>query len=251
MKNNIAVITLNRPHVANALSSELLQRLNEIIHEINQNPLIYCTILTGATDHVFCSGADLKERNNMTEEQVIASVQQIGRTVTNLEQMRMPVIAALNGIAYGGGLELTLGCDLRIAAKHIKVGLTETSLAIIPGAGGTQRLARLVGVGQAKRLIFTARSISATEALHIGLVEQVVSANKLLPEAINIAESIVSNGPIALVQAKIAINQGIQTDLTTGLAIEHECYQQTIHTADRLEGLQAFADKRKPIYRGK
>lgn len=250
IKDHIAIITLNRPEAANALSSELLQAFNKIIQEIDQNHSIYCTILTGSNYRAFCAGADLKERKGMSDEQVIATVRQIGATVTNLEKMHMPVIAALNGVAYGGGLELALGCDLRMMADHAKVGLTETSLAIIPGAGGTQRLTRLIGLGQAKRLVFTAVPIHADEALRIGLVEEVVKADKLLLTAIEMAEKIASNGPIALYQAKIAMNQGIQTDLTTGLAIEYLCYQQTIHTADRLEGLQAFAEKRKPKYKG-
>lgn len=245
------MITLNRQASANSLSSEMLYKLNEIIHKINQNSLIYCTIITGVSERVFCGGADLKERKNMSEEQVLATVREIGVTVTNLEQMRMPVIAALNGVAYGGGLELALACDLRIAAEHIKIGLPETSLAIIPGAGGTQRLARLIGLGQAKRMIYTAQPITAEEALNIGLVEKKVCSDKLLSEALHMAESIISNGPIALKQAKIAIDQGVQTDLKAGLAIEHQCYQKTIHTQDRLEGLQAFADKRRPNYIGK
>lgn len=251
MREHIAIVTLNRPHAANALSTELIKILNETIKKIAHNHKIYCTIITGANGRAFCAGADLKERLKMTDEQVVITVQEIGTMVTNIEQLPMPVIAAVNGAAFGGGLELALACDFRIAADHIKLGLTETSLGIIPGAGGTQRLTRLIGLGQAKKMIFTALPIHAKEALQIGLVEGVVKSSDLLSKAINLAENIAKNGPIAIRQAKIAINQGIQTDLATGLSIEHESYQQTIHTEDRLEGLQAFQEKRKPNYKGK
>lgn len=251
MKEHIAVITLNRPNAANALSIEMIQTLNQTIEKIAQNPSIHCTVITGAQDRAFCAGADLKERLSMTDEQVITTVQAIGEMVTNIEQLPIPVIAALNGAAFGGGLELALACDFRVAADHITLGLTETSLAIIPGAGGTQRLTRLIGPGQAKRLIFTALPIQAVEALQIGLVEKVVKPTDLLGETIQLAEKIAENGPIAMRQAKIAINTGIQTDLATGLSVERESYQQTIHTEDRLEGLRAFQEKRKPNYKGK
>lgn len=250
VKDHIAVVTLNRPEAANALSTELIQTINATIEKIAQNPMVYCTIITGANDRVFCAGADLKERKKMTDNQVLTAVQEIGKMITKIEQLPMPVIAALNGVALGGGLELALACDLRIAADHIKVGLTETSLAIIPGAGGTQRLTRLIGLGQSKKLIFTALPIHAKEALQIGLVEDIVKSTDLLAKAIKLAEKIAKNGPIAIRQAKIAVNQGIQTDLVTGLSIEHESYQQTIHTEDRLEGLRAFQEKRKPNYKG-
>ncbi|HLS60055.1 MAG TPA: enoyl-CoA hydratase [Virgibacillus sp.] len=248
--DHIAVITLNRPESANALSTTLLNELTTMIGEINQNKEIRCTILTGAKDKAFCAGADLKERQGMSDDDVVATVTYIGETMTQIEQMEMPVIAALNGVAFGGGLELALACDVRIAAKHADVGLTETSLAIIPGAGGTQRLTRLVGLGQAKKMIFTANRISAMEALDIGLVEQVVDKDDLYEEAIQLASQIISNGPIALKLAKQAINQGFETDLKTGLSIEQQCYRQTIPTQDRLEGLQAFQEKRKPKYIG-
>ncbi|MEC5422570.1 enoyl-CoA hydratase [Virgibacillus sp. C22-A2] len=248
---HVAVITLNRPEAANAMSKALLDKLNEIINEVNDNTSVYCTIITGAYEKAFSAGADLKERNGMSDEQVIAAVRYIGDTVTAVEEMKMPVIAALNGVAFGGGLELALACDLRIAATHANIGLTETSLAIIPGAGGTQRLTRLIGLGQAKRLIYTAERVTADEALKIGMVEQVVEYNELLKTAVQLANKIAGNGPIALEQAKTAINKGIQTDLSTGLALEHLCYKETIPTSDRKEGLEAFREKRKPIYKGK
>lgn len=248
--DHIALITLNRPGAANALSAALLHDLNEVIDRVNHNRHIYCTIITGAGEKAFCAGADLKERRGMTDNQVISAVRDIGQTATNIEQMTMPCIAALNGAAFGGGLELALACDFRIAANHSKMGLTETSLAIIPGAGGTQRLPRTIGISQAKRLIYTAKRIDASEALNIGLVEKITDQMVLLESVKEIAHSIIKNGPIALQQAKSAINQGLQTTIEEGLEIEHRHYVKTIPTQDRMEGLAAFQDKRKPIYKG-
>ncbi|WP_156289165.1 enoyl-CoA hydratase [Oceanobacillus salinisoli] len=248
---NIAVITLNRPEAANALSKPFLQSLSEKLSQIQKNPSIHCAIITGTGTKAFCAGADLKERKEMSEKQVVEAVQYIGETVTAIENLRMPVIAALNGTAVGGGLELALACDLRIAASHVNLGLPETSLAIIPGAGGTQRLARLIGLGQAKRLIYTAKPITAQEALDIGLVEEIADKEVLLQTALTLARTIAKNGPIALKQAKIAINKGIETDMSTALTIEHLAYLETIPTLDRQEGLQAFREKRTPSYQGK
>lgn len=248
-KNHIAIVTLNRPEAANALSIAMLDQLNKVIEQIHNNKAIYCTIITGASNKVFCAGADLKERKGMSEEEVIDTVSYIGNTISNIENLNMPVIAALNGVAFGGGLELALACDFRYVAKHASMGLTEASLAIIPGAGGTQRLTRLIGIGQAKRLIFTAERISAKEALSIRLVEKVFPGETLLDETIKTAAKIAENGPIALEQAKLAIRKGIDVSLRDGLALEHQCYKETLYTKDRLEGLQAFAEKRKPIYK--
>lgn len=250
IQNHISTITLNRPEAANAMSTELLNELNQVLDLVDANQDSFCTIITAKGEHAFCAGADLKERQLMTDPEVVQAVRYIGKTVSRVEGMRMPVIAAINGAAFGGGLELALACDLRIAAEHVKVGLTETSLAIIPGAGGTQRLPRLIGLGKAKRLIYTAQSITAHEAEKFGIVDEVVSSSKLLNESMKIAESITANGPIALEQAKLAINHGVETDLVTGLEIEHLAYQKTIPTKDRKEGLQAFSEKRKPIYKG-
>ncbi|WP_430785715.1 enoyl-CoA hydratase [Virgibacillus flavescens] len=250
LDDHIALLTLNRAESANALSKALLDELNIYVKKIDQDPTVYCTIITGAGEKAFCAGADLKERKGMNEDQVIDAVRYIGETVSNIAKMKMPVIAAMNGVAFGGGLELTLACDIRIAVDSTKFGLTETSLAIIPGAGGTQRLTRLIGLGQAKRLIFTGMPVSAEEALNIGLVEQLAVQDNLQEEAVAFAKQIAKNGPIALKQAKTAIDKGIQTDLDTGLKIENECYRETIPTADRLEGLAAFKEKRKPVYKG-
>ncbi|RDW17733.1 enoyl-CoA hydratase [Oceanobacillus chungangensis] len=249
--DHIAIITLNRPEAANAMSNSLLHQLNQILQKVNEDTAINATIITNAGEKAFCAGADLKERKNMTNEQVIETVAYIGKTVNAIEHLRMPVIAAINGAAYGGGLELALACDIRIASQDTKLGLTETSLAIVPGAGGTQRLPRLVGLGHAKRLIYSAKPITAAEALNIGLVEQIFKKENLLNEAIKLAESIAANGPIAIEQAKLAINTGMQTNLLSGLAIEHEAYKKTIPTEDRLEGLHAFSEKRRPRYQGK
>lgn len=250
-EDHIAIITLNRPEAANAMSKQLLTELNACVRKINQDNTIRCVILTANGEKAFCAGADLKERKGMNDEETIEAVRFIGEAVTNVEQLHMPIVAAINGVAFGGGLELALACDLRIAVDSAKMGLTETSLAIIPGAGGTQRLARLIGLGQAKRLIFTAKPVTAQEALDIGLVEQVSPADELLDRALELAKTIAQNGPIALRQAKTAIYQGSQTDLATGLQIEHLCYKETIPTHDRGEGLTAFKEKRKPVYTGK
>ncbi|WP_100010851.1 enoyl-CoA hydratase [Lentibacillus sediminis] len=247
---HIAVITLNRPQAANAMSLALLEELEEAFSNAAEDPTIYCAILTGAGEKAFCAGADLKERKGMSDKEVIKAVRQIGNVAAAAENLPVPLIAAINGAAFGGGLELALACDIRIARIDAKMGLTETSLAIIPGAGGTQRLPRLIGIGQAKRLIFSAKPVDAAEALRLGLVEQLSERETLLEEAIKLAETIAANGPIALRQAKIAINQGMQTDIHTGLSIEHLSYKETIPTTDRQEGLAAFKEKRKPDYKG-
>lgn len=249
--NHIGLITLNRPESANAMSRKLLVELNEQITKLNQDPAIRCVILTGGGIKAFCAGADLKERNDMSETEVIETVQLIGETVSNIEAISVPTIAVINGVALGGGLELALACDNRIAADDISVGLPETSLGIIPGAGGTQRLARLIGIAQAKRLIFTAKPITSSEAYTLGLVEEIVERHRLLKTALDYAHTIASNAPIAVKQAKKAINNGMNASLTDGLKVEHAAYKQTIDTEDRIEGLKAFAERREANYVGK
>jgi len=250
-ENGIVTLTLNRPEVMNSFNFELLHRLRDRIGLIRSQPEVRVVLITGAGEKAFCSGADLKERAGLAPEQVKEFIFTIRNLFTAIEQLNKPVIAAINGVALGGGTELALACDIRVAATSATMGLTETRLAIIPGAGGTQRLPRLVGRGKAKELIFTGRRVEAAEALAIGLVNRVCPPDALMPECRRMAETICEAGPIAIEQAKHAINYGLETDLATGLAIESAAYWVTIPTEDRLEGLAAFREKRKPVYKGK
>ena len=182
---------------------------------------------------------------------VLPFVQGIRASFSDLERLPMPVIAAMEGAAFGGGLELALAADLRVAGAEAKMGLVETALAIIPGGGGTQRLPRLIGAARAKELIFTARRLGAEEAGRLGLVNRVVPAGQALEVALGLAREILPNGPVAVRMAKQAINQGQDLDLVDGLALEEACYARVIPTEDRLEGLAAFREKRKPQYKGR
>lgn len=250
LNDGVAVITISRPDVYNALNFNTLVELRKCVEEIHHDKSCRVVIITGAGEKAFCSGADLKERATLTEQEVRKFIFTIRETFTSIEKLPMPVIAAINGLALGGGTELALACDLRIASETAVMGLTETSLAIIPGAGGTQRLTRLVGPGRAKELIFLAKRINATEAFDYGMLNKVVPAEQLMSTAVEWANEIKSKGPIAITQAKFAINMGSEVDLATALAMESKAYEVCIPTKDRMEGLTAFKEKRKPIYRG-
>ena len=250
-ENGVVTLTLNRPEVMNSLNFELLHRLRERIDQVRFRREVRVVVITGAGEKAFCSGADLKERAGLAPDQVKEFIYTIRNLFTAIEQLNKPVIAGVNGIALGGGTELALACDIRIAAATASLGLTETRLAIIPGAGGTQRLPRLVGRGKAKELIFTGRRVDAAEALGIGLANQVCPPEELIEACRRMAAMICETGPIAIEQAKYAINHGLETDIATGLAIESAAYWVTIPTEDRLEGLAAFREKRKPVYQGK
>ncbi|WP_353855588.1 enoyl-CoA hydratase [Bacillus sp. Bos-x628] len=247
----IGIMTLNRPEKANSLSVAMLQEINGIIQEVKHNQKIRCLLITGAGAKVFCAGADLKERRKMSEEEAKQAVLTIQQTFTAIESLPIPVIAVINGHALGGGLELALACDLRIARAEARLGLPETGLAIIPGAGGTQRLPRLIGIGKAKELIFTGASLRAEEAIQIGLIEHISSKDTLFQDSLTLARQITNNGPIALKEAKRAIQSGLDHDIHTGLAKEYEAYLRLLHTQDRIEGLRAFQEKRMPHYTGK
>ena len=251
VEDSIAILTLMRAEAANALSIQMMHEINEALETIQYDRSIRVVIVTGDGEKAFCAGADLKERNGMSEEQVRKTVALIGKTISHFETLAQPVIAALNGVAFGGGLELALACDIRIASSNVKLGLTETALGIIPGAGGTQRLPRLIGVGKAKELIYTARRLCADEAFTYGIVEHVVAPQQLLAQAKALATEMAKNAPLSLIQAKTAINQGMQTDIATGLQIESLAYSRLLYTEDRLEGLKAFQEKRSPVYSGK
>jgi enoyl-CoA hydratase/carnithine racemase len=250
-RDGIVLLTLNRPAVMNAFNFELLHRLGDEIEAIRFRSDVRVVMITGAGEKAFCSGADLKERACLSPPDVKRFIFTIRNLFSAIENLNKPVIAAINGIALGGGTELALACDIRVASDTASMGLTETRLAIIPGAGGTQRLPRLIGPGKAKELIFTGRRVDASEALNIGLVNHLCGRDTLMAECRKIADMICESGPIAVEQAKYAITHGLETDLQTGLAIESAAYWVTVPTEDRLEALAAFKEKRKPVFKGK
>ncbi|CAN2041438.1 putative enoyl-CoA hydratase/isomerase YngF [Candidatus Magnetomoraceae bacterium gMMP-15] len=245
------ILTLNRPKLMNSFNFAMLRALKDEVEKAHFDPEIRVLVITGSGEKAFCAGADLKERITLSEQQVREFIHTIRNLFSFIEILNKPVIAAVNGVALGGGTELSLACDIRIASSKAVMGLTETRLAIIPGAGGTQRLPRLIGRGKAKELIFTGKRVDAEEALKIGLVNKVCPPEKLLDECLEMANEICQAGPIAIQQAKYAINYGLETDINTGMAIESNAYWVTIPTEDRLEGLAAFREKRKPVYKGK
>lgn len=250
VKDHIAYVTVNRPDVLNVFDYNTLVRLGEIVDELRTNKDVRVVIFTGAGEKAFSAGADLKERKTLTEAQVRRNVYKIRTVFNEIANLPQPTIAAVNGHTFGGGFELMIACDLRVAVKGAKMGLTELKWAIIPGGGGTQRLPRLIGETKAKELIFTAKVLTAEEWYELGLLNRVVERDELMQECEKLAGEMMENGPIALQQAKFAINNGLNVDLQTGLEIEAKAYEITIPTKDRVEALQAFAEKRKPVFRG-
>lgn len=249
-RNQMLIVTINRPDRMNALDRTTLSEGAKFIKDLHFDNETRVVILTGTGNKAFCAGADLKEREGMSMGEVRKYIRTIRNTFTDIENLPMPVICAINGIALGGGLELALACDIRIASENAKLGLTEVTLGIIPGGGGTQRLPRLIGRGKAKEMLLLGQRISAQEALDIGLINRIAAEDKLMDAAIEMAEKIVNNPPIAVQQAKIAVNHGMEVDLAEGLEIESESYEVCIPTKDRLEALAAFKEKRKPVFKG-
>jgi len=254
-EHGIAILNLNRVDRKNALGKQLSKELVEELEMLSkQAARIRVMILRSLVPGIFCAGADLKERLDMREDEVAKASGLNRDNFALLADLPFPTIAAIDGHALGGGLEMSLACDLRVAATGAKLGLVETRLAIIPGAGGSQRLPRTVGVAKAKELIFTGCMIDAWEACKIGLinyaVEQNCRGNASFEKSLSLAKDIAQNGPIALKAAKEAIDKGIENSLSKALEIEGECYQKVIPTRDRIEALEAFVSKRKPRYEG-
>lgn len=249
--NSIAKIILNRPSVLNALNYPLLLDLEKIIGNIKTNRNIRAVIITGSGEKAFCVGADLKERLTLSNLEVIRNLNKMNELFCSIEKLPQITICSMNGHALGGGLELALACDFRIASNHALIGFPETSLGIIPGAGGTQRLSRLIGVSKALQLIISAKKISSQEALLSGIVTEVVPQEKLNTAVNQFISTFINNAPIALEQAKFAVKVGASLDLQSGLAIERKAYEATLSTEDRLEALKAFNEKRKPTFKGK
>lgn len=248
----LAIWTLDRPDRRNALSRAAVREIGRLSREAARDGELRAVILTGAGDQAFCAGADLKERQGMNEEDVRDFLSLYRVSFRDLDGLPIPTIAAINGVAFGGGLELALACDFRVAAETAEIGLTETSLGIIPGAGGTQRLVRAIGAAKAKELIVFARRLKAQEALALGVVNQVAaSGQSALDAAIAMAQPLLTAAPIAIAAAMEAVDGASDLSLEEGLSLERACYERTLVSADRLEALAAFAAKRKPVFSGR
>jgi len=251
VRGTTAWVTLNRPEVRNALSRQLNLTLAEIASGFEQRDELRAIVITGAGDKAFCAGADLKERRGVSAAETGPYLNAIAGAINEWGRVRKPTICAMNGSAYGGGLELAMACDFRILVEGAEVGLTEVRLGIMPGAGGTQRLPRLVGEARAKELIMLGRRISAARALEIGLVHQVVPRAGLEAAVEAMLGELAGCAPRSVQAAKSAIEQGYGKPLDEALAIEGEHYEVTLYSEDRDEGLAAFAQGRPPQYQGR
>lgn len=246
-----AIVTLNRPQRMNALSRTLIAEIGAVFTALGAERDVRVIILTGSGEKAFCAGADLKERQGMSEDDVRALLTEYRASFGAVDHCPKPVVAAINGVALGGGFELALACDLRVSTPGAVVGLPETSLAIIPGAGGTQRLARLVGPGRAKELILLARRLSAHEALPLGLVTALANPGEsVLAAAKRVSTPLAQGAPIAFAAAMEAVDGGADLTLEEGFLLEARCYEKTLSSRDRREALAAFNEGRKPVYLG-
>ncbi len=250
-KNGIGTLTINRPKNLNALNKEVLEELTQVLKAIEKDEDIHVLIVTGAGEKAFVAGADIKEMKdkNAIEGRDFSTLG--NAAFSQLENLRQPTIAAVNGFALGGGCELAMSCDIRIGSVNAKFGQPEVGLGITPGFGGTQRLSRLVGLAKAKELIYTARTINANEAMSIGLLNQLVEAADLTAEAEKMAQAIMKQSPLAVEASKKAINRGYEMDLVHGLEMEAEMFGALFATEDQKEGMTAFTEKRKAAFKRK
>ena len=249
--DKVGVITMNRPDALNAMNTQMMRELRDCFMQFYIDPnQAACLIITGSGERGFCTGADLKERKGMTDEtwrQQHAIVEQMVRAIIDCP---VPVIAAVNGHAYAGGLEIALACDFVYAAEHARFALTEVTLGIMPGAAGTQNLPRAVGVRRAKEIILTGAPFSAIDGLAWGMINKVVPGAELGAEALAVARRIAANAPVSVRQAKKSMDKAGDLGRADGYAFEIEAYNRTVVTADRQEGINAFNEKRKPVYKG-
>ncbi len=249
---HVLKVTLNRPEAANSLNTEMGRDLLALFDGLAADPsAARAVVLTGAGERVFCAGADLKERNGMSDETWAAQHLIFERMVRAMIDCPVPVIAAVNGAAYAGGLELALACDFIYAARTARFAFTEVTLGIMPGAGGTQNLPRAIGERRAKEAILTGRPFGAEEALAWGMVNRLCDPAKVVAEAVESAAAIAGNAPVSVRQAKHSIHHGLQMSLRDGMMFEIEAYNRTIPTEDRREGIKSFSEKRKPVFKGK
>ena len=248
LEGDVATVTLNRPERHNALGMRIVGDLGEALGEIERSSEVRVVILTGAGDKAFCSGADLKERAGMDADERWSHNRSMVGLANGLARLQVPTIAALNGLAFGGGLEISLACDFRIAARDALFALPEVSLGIVPGAGGTQRLPRLVGPTRAKEMILTGRRITAARALEMGLVSEVVPSDSLMESARSLAREIAANSPLALAYAKAAVDLASETTMEQGLRYETAAIRATLASEDYRIGLAAFAQGEAPDF---
>ncbi len=249
VEEGVGTITINRPEVRNALSTQVLGDIRGALAEFRHDDRVGVVVFTGAGDRAFAAGADIGELRERTFLDALASTMQA--VYDEVEAYEKPTIAAVNGLALGGGCELAMACDIRIAAENAKFGQPEVALSIIPGAGGTQRLARLVGKGRAVELILTGRIFDAEEALRIGLVTRILPPDELTKAVMETAWQILSKGPLAVRLAKLAVQTGFETDLKTGLVIERLAQAVLFTSEDKREGTSAFLEKREPEFEGR
>ncbi len=247
---SILVLRLNRPAVCNAINAVMMQELNSFWSSVEEQADVRAIVITGESDRAFCAGADLKERQGLSTSDWRRQHAVLQQAMLAMSCCPVPIISAVNGVAYGGGLELVLASDFAYAADHAVFSQSEVKLGIMPGAMGTQNLPRAVGLRRAKELTLTGRSFSAQEAFEWGVVNAVVPAEELLPRAIEAATSIAANAPLAVRQAKQSIDRAWASDLTTGYQLEVQAYNQLLDTEDRVEGIDAFNGKRLPAFRG-
>jgi len=244
VKDHVAIITLNRPDSLNALNLDLLGDLDKVISQAENDLDVYVLIITGA-GRSFVAGADIMQMKDLEPNEAKTFGKYGSSVFSKIEAISKPVIAAVNGFALGGGCELAMACDIRVAGTKAKFGQPEVSLGVIPGFGGTQRLPRIVGLAKAKELIYTGQTVSAEEALRIGLVNHVVPDDELMSQAMELAVKIARNAQIAVRQSKMAINKGMQCDVLTGMAIEMQAFALCFSTEDQKEAMTAFVDKSK------
>ncbi|HYZ23529.1 MAG TPA: enoyl-CoA hydratase-related protein [Rhodopila sp.] len=250
-QEHTVLVTLNRPEVANAMNTQMGLDLLHVFDSFNAAPNKQrCIVITGAGEKAFCAGGDLKQRNGMTDEQWQDQHLIFERMVRAIIGCPVPVIAAVNGAAYAGGMEIALCADFIYASETARFALTEVTLGIMPGAGGTQNLPRAVGVRRAKEILLTGKPFTVQQAFDWGMVNRICKPEALLPETLETATVIANNAPISTRQIKQSVNMGLNTDLQTGLMFEIEAYNRMVPTEDRREGIRAFNEKRKPIYRG-
>jgi len=251
-RGTVAIWTIQRPDRMNSLSRDLLLAFGRLAREVASNASVRAVVVTGAGDKAFCAGADLKERRGMSENDIRVQVDLYRTELGPLDRCPKPVVAAINGVALGGGLELALVCDLRVAASHAELGLPETSLGIIPGAGGTQRLPRLVGEARAKEMILLSRRLSAGEALAWGLVNRIApSGTNVVDDAVAWLEPVANGAPVAQAAALESIDRALDVSLELGLELEKVSYDKVLVSEDRREALEAFGAKRKPAFKGR